>query len=345
MEWVKDKINAAGGIKVGADTYMIKLVKADTKLSGGVASEEANRLVEAEGIHYVVGPILLAGATNPIFTEGKCFSAIIAVSSVNELGPQFPYTWCTLPDIPGWVDSFFKMALDLHPEIKTLGIVGTTGAPGPEYLDANRAAAEHYGLEVVGERIFATGIVDFYPILTPLVAKNPDAITLCGGPAVGDQALMVKQARELGYDGLFIGANHGTEDTLVSVAGVEYAEGFMTNAPIYTSDIFPEAVHQLYYEFEQLYGGVPFELTQYLAYGAVMTYKQAMERAGSIDPDAVRAVFDDPTFEFEWFGMPGRQLGGLQTFGIRRANQDQNCLSVVHDGKREAVDCMGWVIP
>jgi hypothetical protein len=76
-----------------------------------------------------------------------------------------------------------------------------------------------------------------------------------------------------------------------------------------------------------------------------MLYKQAIEEADSIDPDEVRAVFDDPDWEFEWFGMPGRQLGGLQTFGIRRANQDQNCLSVVKDGKREAVDCIGWVIP
>jgi len=345
MEWVKDKINAAGGIKVGADTYMIKLVKADTKLTGSVAAEEATRLVYDEGIHYVVGPILVAAATNPIFTEGKTFSAIIAVSSSLELGPQFPYTWCTLPDIPGWVDSFFKMALDVHPEIKTLGIVGTTSGLGVEYLDANRAAAEHYGLEVIHEAMFDIGIVDFYPILTPLVAKNPDAITLAGGPGVGDQALVVKQARELGYTGLFLGANHGTEDTLVDVAGAEFAEGFMTNAAVYTSDLYPESVHQLYADFEQRYGGVPFGLTQYLAYGAVMVYKQAMERAGSIDPDAVRAVFDDPTWEFEWFGSPGRSLGGLQTFGIRRANQDENCLSVVRDGKREAVSCMRWVIP
>jgi branched-chain amino acid transport system substrate-binding protein len=345
MEWVKDKINTAGGIEVGADTYMISLVKADTKLTGSVATQEANRLVYDEGIHYVVGPILVAQATNPIFTEGKCFSAIIAVSSSLELGSQYPYTWCTLPDIPGWVDSFFKMAFDLHPEIKTIGLIGTHTGLGDQYFEANRAAAEHYGRQVVHEAFFEMGTVDFFPVLTRLVDENPDAISLCGGPGVGDQALIVKQARELGYTGLFIGANHGTEDTLVDVAGVESAEGFMTNAPVYTSDIYPEAVHQLYAEFQQRYGGVPFELTQYLAYGAVMLYKQAMEEADSIDPDEVRAVFDDPDWEFEWFGMPGRQLGGLQTFGIRRANQDQNCLSVVHNGKREAVDCMGWVIP
>jgi branched-chain amino acid transport system substrate-binding protein len=342
---VVEKINEAGGIKIGADTYMIKIVKADTKLSGSVAAEEAFRLVYDEGIHYVVGPILVAPATNPVFTEGKCFSAIIAVSSPNEIGPDYPYTWCTLPDIPGWVDSFFTMVQEIHPEIQTVGLLGTTSALGLEYLDANRAAAENHGMEVVREATFEMGITDFYPVLTRLVGDNPDAISLCGGPGVGDQALMVKQARELGYTGLFIGANHGTEDTLVSVAGVEFAEGFLTNAPVYTSDIHPDAVHQLYNEFFERSGGVPFELTQYLAYGAVMLYKQAMEKAGSIDPDDVKAVFDDPTWTFEWFGVPGRQLGGLQTFGIRRANQDQNCLSVVRNGIREPIDCMAWTIP
>ena len=38
MEWVKDKIKATGGIEVGADTYMISLVKADTKLTGSEIS-------------------------------------------------------------------------------------------------------------------------------------------------------------------------------------------------------------------------------------------------------------------------------------------------------------------
>ncbi|MFC2039363.1 ABC transporter substrate-binding protein [Chloroflexota bacterium] len=345
IEWVKDKINAAGGIEVGDDTYMISLVKADTKLTGSVAVQEATRLTQQEGIHYVVGPILVAQATNSVFTEGKCFSAIIAVSSANELGPDSPYTWCTLPDIPGWVDSFFKMALDVHPEIETVGLLGTTSGLGVEYLDANRDAAAHYGLEVVHEATFEMGIVDFYPALTPLLAKNPDAISLCGGPGVGDQALMVKQARELGYNGLFLGANHGTEDTLVDVAGVDFAEGFMTNATDYTSDIHPDSVHELYAEFEQLHPDDPFGLTHYLAYGSVMLYKQAIEEADSIDPDAVRAVFDDPDWEFEWFGFEGRQLGGLQTFGVRRANQDDNCLAVVTNGVREAVACMSWVIP
>jgi len=342
---VKDKINGAGGIKVGNDIYMIKLVKCDDKLTGSVAATCATQMVYDEKIHYLVGPIIGAPATNPILTEGKCFSAIIAVSSKNELGPQFPYTWCTLPDISGWVDSFIKQAFDFHPEIKTVGLIWTPSGLGIEYYDANKAAVEHYGRQVSVESSFDLGIVDFYPALTPIVAKNPDAISLVGGPGVGDQALIVKQARELGYKGLFIGANHGTEDTLVSVAGAQAAEGFMTNAPVYTSDLYPEAVHQLYAEFQQRYGGAAFELTQYLGYGAVMAYKQAIEKAKSIDPDAVKAVFDDPTWTFEWFGVPGHSLGGQQTFGVRRAHEDENCLSVVKNGKREAVSCMRWDIP
>jgi hypothetical protein len=43
-------------------------------------------------------------------------------------------------------------------------------------------------------------------------------------------------------------------------------------------------------------------------------------------------VFDDPTWEYEWFGVPGKKLGGLETYGIRRVNGDEICLSVVRDG-------------
>ncbi len=76
-----------------------------------------------------------------------------------------------------------------------------------------------------------------------------------------------------------------------------------------------------------------------------MLYKQAMEKADSIDPDAVRAVWDDPTWEYEWFGMTGRKMGGLETDGILRQNQEENVFSIVTDGKRVQLSREVSVVP
>ena len=215
---------------------------------------------------------------------------------------------------------------------------------GDASLEANRNATINYGAELVHVSRYEAAGSDYYPALTPLVAKNPDAIGICDG-GVGDQALIVKQVRELGYTGILIGANHGDPGVTMEVAGVEAAQGLLINEPDYSSDIYPETTRQLYAEYQELYPGAQFGLCQYLGYSAVWFYKQAIEKAGSIDPDEVLKVFDDPSWTYDWFGMSGRSLGGLELFGIRRVNQDEVCFSVVKGEGFEAISRMATIVP
>ena len=83
----------------------------------------------------------------------------------------------------------------------------------------------------------------------------------------------------------------------------------------------------LYAEFQQVYPGEPCGLCHYLGFSTIYFYKQLIETAGSINPDDVMKVLDDPSWMYEWWGQPGRSLGGLETFGIRRVNQDETVLT------------------
>jgi len=56
-------------------------------------------------------------------------------------------------------------------------------------------------------------------------------------------------------------------------------------------------------------------------------------------------VLDDPNWTYEWFGMTGRSLGGLETFGIRRVNQDEVGFSQVVDGRKVMLSRQGVVVP
>ena len=86
-------------------------------------------------------------------------------------------------------------------------------------------------------------------------------------------------------------------------------------------------------------------LTTYLSYGTVGLYVQAIEEAQSIDPDDVMEVFNDPDWEFEWFGAPGKSFGGLQTVGIRRVTQDEVAYSEVINGVKVMKSRQAVVIP
>jgi len=341
MEWAVDKINDAGGFKVGADTYMIKLVKGDTKFLGSEAAKEATRLVLDEGVHYICGPITTYRAIDSIVLEGKCF--VMNITNSELVSPDNPYQMMAAAPVRAWYPAFWDQAYQCKPEIQTVAVI----TPDPTIYDAHfeseLGAHEKHGREVVATKRYTIMQTDYYPTLTPVVAKNPDCISFAAGNK-GDIDLMVKQARELGFTGIIAGPAHGDPQSTVDIAGCDYAEGFLNNDPDYNSELYPEAVRALYAEFQQRFPGRPVALITYLAYGAVNLYRQAMQEAGSVDPEEVGKVFDDPDFEFEWFGMQGWKLGGLETFGIARCIQDEvgysevvNCKKVMYSRQQTLV--------
>ena len=73
---------------------------------------------------------------------------------------------------------------------------------------------------------------DFYPVLTPLIKKGVDIIDVAS-PGPEDASLIIKQARELGYKGIFAHADAPNIDDYADVAGWDAVEGFL-GAPVYT---------------------------------------------------------------------------------------------------------------
>jgi branched-chain amino acid transport system substrate-binding protein len=296
---------------------------------GSEAATCATKLVYDESIHYVVGPIGTTEAVAPIMTQGKTFYSVISTPKKNS-GPQFPYALFGPAPECTWVSTFWEQAYQAHPEIKTVGILADTSSSGEGYLPCAQVAHASHGTEMIHVGRYQRLSTEYYPVLTPMVAKNPDAISMEGSSA-GDIDLIVKQARELGYKGLLISDTRGETSKTVEIAGLRATEGFITNAPDYSSALYSESVRKLYAEFQQRYPGMPLPVTTYLAYGSVWLYVQAIEKASSIDPDMVVKVFDDPNFEFEFFGTQTK-LGGFETYGIRRCVQTEVCYAEVING-------------
>jgi len=330
FDWSVDKINNAGGVKIGSDIYMIKGIKGDSKMLGSAAATEVTRMIFEDNVHYVVGPIITHHAIMPITEANKCF---IADSGTDlPVGADHPWNIQTALPSEFWYKAFWDQAYaDPDIDIKTVVIL----SPDANQYDNTTGICEAihlaHGSEVLMVKRYTQFATDFYPILTPVVAKNPDAIDFDGGTH-GDIDLMVKQIRELGYKGRLFGPAYGDPASAIEIAGAEAAEGFTVNDPDYTSTLYPESTRQLAAEFEQRYPGSPLALTTYIAYSAVQLYAQAIEAAGSIDPDEVRKALDDPNFTYEAFGMPGMKLGGQETYGIPCVMQGEVGYSQVING-------------
>ena len=336
-EWAIDRINEAGGFKVGNDTYMLKLVECDTKMVASVAGECATRLVYDEGIHYVIGPISLPelSAAAPVFNEEIVFSVDFAAY----FDPtQFPYAFHTIPlgEDATYIRSFMSMVLKQRPGIKTIAYTNSEGTSQETWHPCELKVAKEFGLTVVGEEFFAGGTTDFYPILTKLVAKKPDAINM-ESAAPGYLALQIKQARELGYQGIMMAPNGTTPEQLIPVTGVQAAEGFLNNQADYDDPAWPEATKALNQDFKRRYPHSSIYTLTISGFATVNLYVQGMQAAGTTDPAKVKTVFDDPNFTFDFFGFE-EKLGGHETYGLARWYAFPNALSVFTNGQLKQLD-------
>jgi len=341
-KWAVEDINAAGGIKVGDDTYKIELISYDDKYTGSVAAEGATMLV-AEGIHYVIGPIGTDQAVIPIFDENKCFNITIGATFYG--GPDKPYYINGSVHYPLWIAAYYAAAKEAHPEIQKLGIIGPDTGAGHDYLDKYCTdAAVAVGWTVVSKQFYTAGTTDFYPILTKMLTTNPDVIDT-GPCAAGDQALMVKQARELGFEGRFLQPNWVPLDLLIDTVGLEGLYSISTSLPDFATEYYSEAMRELnrrYMAEKAAPGETSMPDCVVHGYSQMMFYKKAIETAGSLDPDEVVKVIDDPNFRFERYYVSNAKLGGIETFGIRRQMPHFNPYSeIVVEGDQAKVVQMG----
>ena len=190
-----EEINAAGGI----NGRMLKLIVEDSKCTANDAITAYRRLTEVEGIKIILG--------------ATCSSATLGVAPLAEkdrvilLSPS-----STSPDITTAGDYIFRTALNslkVGTDIgNTLWVDGVrrlaTITEATDYAEGIRSTTvaqfEKLGGAVVAEESYSSEVIDFRSPLTKMIGENPDAVFLSAQSETSGGTI-VKQARELGYEG------------------------------------------------------------------------------------------------------------------------------------------------
>ena len=148
-------------------------------------------------------------------------------------------------------------------------------------------AAEDLGLEVVSDQSFATGDSDFSAQLTSARDEDPDALLVSA--LAEEAALLLTQAQDLGLDVPVIGGNGFNSPAIIDQAG-EDAEGVIVGAAwnAAADDPMNEEFKAAY---EERTGSRPDQFAAQ-AYAGVYLIAQAIEAAGSDDPNAIRDALE-----------------------------------------------------
>lgn len=213
-----DDVNAAGGITVAGKKYELKLVSYDDMYKPASTVANARRMVSSDKPIMIncphSGGILALEKINE--KEGFIISGyttnIAIISQKNKLVFSVP----ARGDLAYGVE-MVKEAFKFGPKLAHL--TGTHEAAVFWTKTADEAWKKLGGQVVATDTVNYMGVTDFYPYLTKILQSKPDVINLYGPSEPA--AMIVNQARELGYKGGFLMGDQIKLDEMAKVASMK----------------------------------------------------------------------------------------------------------------------------
>jgi len=304
FELVFEQVNEAGGITVGGQDYVLVLLANDDKYDPATAVTAVERLISQDDVKFLY--VMTSDATmasQPLVEENEVimFSSGTAPQILN--ADQF----FTFRGSPSHVELFgpqMQWLMDEHPEVKRIAIVARDNTSGREARKTYETKSPELGLEVVFNDTYASGTTDFYPILTEVLAADPDVI----GPVGAGFGQFIKQARELGYEGYFQTYTPQDADDLVEAAGAEAVEG------VYYGGVAAEqATEDWKAAYTEKYG--KFNSVSLMLEPVARVLIDGIERANSLDTRLVAKALEETRLETS--GGTAVMTGAV-TYGINR---------------------------
>jgi branched-chain amino acid transport system substrate-binding protein len=234
------------------------------------------------------------------------------------------------------------------PDKKTLAIATQDDELGLSSLATYRAACEVAGIEIVDEKLFGFDVVDFAPVVSALLAKNPDI--LCWDTAYPDYVtLMTEQAFLQGFKGKFVSCTLDQYPNVIDKTSQEFVEGFIFQFPDFDDPImqgpdinFANAA-EFYRIYNEKYPGA-WNAVSWEYAGILESWKLGVELAGSYEPlDVLAALKGMETFPHV-FGPA--KWWGKDFFGVDNAPIGRWPVVQMQNGKAvivEMADVMAWL--
>ena len=279
--------NDAGGI----NGKKITLVEADNKSEAAESVNAATKLISDDHVRAIVGPATTANviAESQVATDNKIpviAPDATAVDVTVENGQVKPWIFRSCFIDPQQGDVMAKFALDTL-KAKTAVI----------YLDNSTDYSK--SLAQVFEKVFTAGgkvlmteaflgkDQDFKATLTRLREANADVIFV---PAYYEEVgKIVKQAREIGITAPIIGTDGWDDPKVAELAGADALNNTYFSTHYSDKD---ESVRPFIDAYQKEYGHMP-NVFAALGYDAGKLLVDALKRAGSDDPEALRKALEE----------------------------------------------------
>lgn len=299
-EFAITKIKENGGIMIDGKCHNFNVIYYDDESKGDRGATLAERLIQQDGVQYMLGPYSsgLTKAIAPV-TEKYQIPMVEAEGASRSLFNQgYKYLFAVLSTSEQYLASAITLAAEKaeangkSPSDVTVAIAVEND---PFSLDIRAGVMEdaaRYGMKIVVDEKLPRDLSDMTSILTKVKLVRPDVLVVSGhskGAAtavrqIGEQQVKVPMIAITHCEAADVVGNFGenAEDFLCST---QWAETLTYEDPIFgTAANYEQEFKAAYTEYSEK--TVPYQTAQ--ASAAVYVFKDAFERAGTLDKEAVR---------------------------------------------------------
>jgi branched-chain amino acid transport system substrate-binding protein len=341
-----EQVNAAGGIKVGNDNYMVEIVAYDDEYLGQKALTGAKKLILEDDVK-----IILMMTATPVFAVQPFTTnqeMLVTTLTPSDMSPERPYLIAASEVHPFYNVAGVEWLHRNYPEIKTAAICTQNDEIGMNGLASFRAAFEVTGIEIVEEKIYGLDTVDLAPVMSAMLASNPDVLSF--DTSYPDFVnLLCEQAFLQGWEGPIVNCTLDNYEKIIEKTSVEFLEGFVWHFPDFDDpmlqgpDINFVNAAEFYKIYSERYPGawnaVSWEYAANLA-----LWKTGVEMAGSIEPMEVFKTLQSMDEVPHVFG-PAKWWGD-KLYGISNTPMGKWPVVQMQNGKAVIVemgDVRGWL--
>jgi branched-chain amino acid transport system substrate-binding protein len=285
-----EEINADGG----ALGKKFDVVTVDNKSEDTEAANLSAKLATKDKVVALLGPATSGNtkAASPAAMQNKIplisGSATADDVTVDANGKVRDYIFktCFSDSFQGVMMAEFALN-DL--EAKTTAILADSTSDYAQGLSkAFKETVEANGASVLNEEAYVEGDNDFKAVLTNLKALNPDVLFVPG--YYEEVGLIVRQARELGFNVPILGADGYESPKLTEIAGAENLNDVYYSSH-YSSKDTAERVVKFNEAFKDKYGKEP-DAFNALGYDLAYFLRDALERAGEVNSEKLKEALE-----------------------------------------------------
>ncbi|MBE3133732.1 MAG: ABC transporter substrate-binding protein [Acidobacteria bacterium] len=282
------ELNAAGGV-LGKK---IQLVAFDGKTDAATIGNAATQLAQTDKVVAMFG-----------FSDSDMTMAAAPIAA--KAGVVFVTSGATSPKLPDQVPDYLYLACfgdnvqaaaaaEYAVDALKAKTVYLLVDKGMEYtLLLGKYFKERFvemGGKVVLEDNYQTGDKDFSAQVTKLkgLKAKPDLLFISSGP--DDVGTIVKQVRDAGVMSPIMGGDGYDTPLLAEVAGAGSENVYFTTHSLMDADLGTDSVKKFIAAYQAEYKNPPENAFAGLGYDTVKLLGDAIKRAGSADPKAIRAA-------------------------------------------------------